>query len=58
MATDKKKEVKMKDLKPNKDAKGGAARHADANRGTQMNRNNRSPDSNRGNANSNTRSLS
>lgn len=28
MATDKKKEVKMKDLKPNKDAKGGMAKLA------------------------------
>lgn len=27
MATDKKKEVKMRDLKPTKDAKGGAARN-------------------------------
>ncbi len=32
MATDKKKEVKMKDLKPAKDAKGGAARQANSQR--------------------------
>ena len=30
MATAKKKEVKVRDLKPSKDAKGGAARHADS----------------------------
>lgn len=53
-----KKEVKVKDLKPNKDAKGGAARQANSNRGTQMDRGGRQADSNRGNANSSTRNLS
>jgi hypothetical protein len=38
MATDKKKEVKMKDLKPNKDAKGGVARQTNSQRGANMNR--------------------
>ncbi len=33
MATDKKKEVKMKDLKPNKDAKGGVARQTNTQKG-------------------------
>ena len=37
MATDKKKEVKMKDLKPNKDAKGGVARQTNS-QGGNMNR--------------------
>ncbi len=37
MATDKKKAVKMKDLKPAKDAKGGAARQQNKG-GVQMNR--------------------
>ena len=38
MATDKKKEVKMKDLKPNKDAKGGVARQTNTSRGPAMNK--------------------
>lgn len=38
MATDKKKEVKMKDLKPTKDAKGGVARQTNSQRGANMNR--------------------
>jgi hypothetical protein len=37
MATDKKKEVKMKDLKPAKDAKGGVARQQNTS-GHSMNR--------------------
>ena len=37
MATDKKKEVKMKDLKPAKDAKGGVARQTNKG-GGQLNR--------------------
>ena len=57
MATDKKKEVKMKDLKPAKDAKGGAARQQTnsqrgANRGTTR------TDGNRGSTNSSSRLLS
>ena len=57
MATDKKKEVKMKDLKPAKDAKGGAARQQTnsqrgANRGTTR------TDGGRGSTNSSSRLLS
>ena len=38
MATDKKKEVKMKDLKPNKDAKGGVAHQQNRAGGPALNR--------------------
>ncbi len=51
MATAKKKEVKMKDLKPTKDAKGGVARQTNSQHGA-SNRGGGSANSNRGNANS------
>lgn len=52
-----KKEVKMKDLKPNKDAKGGVARQTNTSRST-ANRAATQPNSSRASANSATRSLS
>lgn len=52
-----KKEVKMKDLKPNKDAKGGVARQTNTNRSS-VNRAATQPNSSRASANSATRSLS
>ncbi len=51
MATDKKKEVKMKDLKPNKDAKGGVARQQNTS-GHSMNRTTQQNATKGGNANS------
>lgn len=56
MATAKKKEVKMKDLKPTKDAKGGVARQTNSQHGA-SNRGGGSANSNRGNANSAGRNL-
>lgn len=52
-----KKEVKMKDLKPNKDAKGGVARQTNKS-GAQANRGNVQVNKAGGSANSATRSLS
>lgn len=52
MATDKKKEVKMKDLKPAKDAKGGAARQQTNSQRGNVNRGTTKPDGSRGSANS------
>lgn len=53
MATEKKKEVKVRDLKPSKDAKGGMARQQNSQRGGgSTNRGGGSADANRGSANS------
>lgn len=53
-----KKEVKMKDLKPNKDAKGGVARQTNTNRSSVNRPGGGQTNSNRGNANGATRNLS
>ena len=52
MATEKKKEVKVRDLKPSKDAKGGMARQQNSQRSGSPNRGGGSADANRGSANS------
>lgn len=52
-----KKEVKMKDLKPNKDAKGGSARQTNKS-GSQVNRAGGQVDKAGGSLNSPTRNLS
>ena len=53
-----KKEVKMKDLKPNKDAKGGVARPQANTSRSSANRAATQPNSSRASANRATRSLS